>query len=313
MWTQHRSDIACGRGGPVVEFGITTERGAPMVQKILVPIDGSDNSLQAFDQAVEFAKKNGSSIGILFVVDLRKTSLPVYYAGAAYEMAVEHIYIPVDQGLRDFFGKVKDDLNSFGRKNLDDLVRKAESAGVEAMAILKEGFPSEIIMEEAHGYGLVVMGQHGEHKSYSRRLAGSTLEELVHHSPRPVTVVPGAATAIDTVLFLYDGSRAAERAVQFWVNGLSAVCKEMTVLSVCEEDDPCLPNELQFLQEHGVKAEVVERKGSVMKAVGEVVADRAPDLILAGATSHEGLKEMFLGSTSQHLVRNTPVPLLIVH
>lgn len=284
-----------------------------MVQKILVPVDGSENSVQAFDQAVKIAKKNGSSLGALFVVDLRKTSLPVYYAGAAYEMAVEHIYIPVDQGLRDFFGKVKEDLHAFGERILKELGKKAQNAGVSFTPLLKEGFPSEIIMEEAHGYGLVVMGQHGEHRSYSRRLAGSTLEELVHHSPRPVLVVPGEPTEVRKVLFLYDGSRAAERAVQFWVNGLSTVSKEMTILSVCEEDEGCLPGEMAFLKEHGVSTEVVERKGAVMKVVEDVVSEKQPDLILAGATGHSGLKEMILGSTTQHLVRNTTIPLLVVH
>ena len=46
-----------------------TYRISFMFRKILVPIDGSENSLRALDVAVDFAKRYGSKLTVLYIVE----------------------------------------------------------------------------------------------------------------------------------------------------------------------------------------------------------------------------------------------------
>ena len=46
-----------------------TYRVSFLFRKILVPIDGSENSLRALDVAVDFAKRYGSKLTVLYVVE----------------------------------------------------------------------------------------------------------------------------------------------------------------------------------------------------------------------------------------------------
>ncbi|MET1101952.1 MAG: universal stress protein [Pyrodictiaceae archaeon] len=46
-----------------------TYRISFMFRKILVPVDGSENSFRALDVAIDFAKRYGSKITVLYVVE----------------------------------------------------------------------------------------------------------------------------------------------------------------------------------------------------------------------------------------------------
>jgi nucleotide-binding universal stress UspA family protein len=57
----------------VSKYGIISNDRRFMFNQILVPVDGSDHSWNALEQAIEVAKEEGSTIHGLFVTDARES------------------------------------------------------------------------------------------------------------------------------------------------------------------------------------------------------------------------------------------------
>lgn len=67
------------------------------------------------------------------------------------------------------------------------------------------------------------------------------------------------------------------------------------------------------LTEAGIEAEPEMIQGSPGAAILDVAEAKAADLIVVGRRGHGFLKELLLGSTSEHVVRRAKAPVLIAH
>ncbi|MFO7729544.1 MAG: universal stress protein, partial [Spirochaetia bacterium] len=101
-----------------------------MIKTILAPIDGSPASFAACNYSMKIANKLGAAVKVLFVIDQRKTQVPFMYAGGAYDITYERIYIPPDQELRDFYDRIKADLHKFSERCIQRCKQQAEELGV---------------------------------------------------------------------------------------------------------------------------------------------------------------------------------------
>ena len=106
-------------------------------------------------------------------------------------------------------------------------VEIAREAGFDAWPLaVREGrrtWRALLEAAEAHRAPLVVVGAHGR-SGPRRALLGSVSTGVVHHSGRPVLVVPGASAREDTggpLLLCYDGSEPSRRAIAAAVELLS--------------------------------------------------------------------------------------------
>ena len=144
-----------------------------MFKHIIVPIDGSDFSLQAVDLAASLAKEQGAACTVVTVVDL--------VPAAALAAATPDL---VNAWLKT--------LQEQAQSAVDSAVARVRAAGVEANAEVLKGFPPDLILQVAkqHRADLIVMGSHG--RSGLRRLfVGSIAESVVRCSPIPVLIVHG--------------------------------------------------------------------------------------------------------------------------
>lgn len=138
---------------------------------VLIPLDGSEGSEEAFEFALEeFA---GS----------RLTLLRVFEPGSSDNVQVEHGKLPLDDETRE---EVVEESTTF----LDGYARKAEEQGSDVTKEYKVGDPPQEIVEyaEENDVDHIVMGSHGR-SGVSRVVLGSVAEEVVRRSPIPVTVV----------------------------------------------------------------------------------------------------------------------------
>ncbi len=144
-----------------------------MYSRILVPIDGSATSRRGLDEAIALARRLGSSLQLLNVIDARMLIGDVA------------IYAPPNQLL--------DDWRAAGDKLLADAAAQARAQGVAADVKLRND-PGQrvcdLILDEARdsGAGLIVMGTHGR-RGLSRLTLGSDAELVVRASPVPVLLV----------------------------------------------------------------------------------------------------------------------------
>lgn len=285
-----------------------------MIKTILAPIDGSPASFAAFDYTLKLAQMLEAAVNVLFVVDQRKTQVPFMYAGGAYDITYERIYIPPDQELRDFYDRIKHDLQEFAHRCTARCEQSAGELGVDLSSEVVEGYPADVIEKHALGTDLVIIGQHGENAGTKEETIGSTTEELVRKSPRPVIVCPEEAEIPEKILFPYDGSRSAENCLQFYTGHLSKKIPNLVFLCAeCGEDTEPYQNEIDYLNQHGVNVKIIQQEDDPIQAVDKMVQAEKPDLIMLGSHGRNKLVAYLLGSTTIHVIRKSKLPVLIVY
>lgn len=285
-----------------------------MIGQIVAGIDGSLFALAACRHALDLAERTGAEVKIVFVIDTRKTDLPIVYTASHFDYGFERVYIPPEPGLKEFYGKVKSDLHAFAEMCLEKCKKEAEGRKVTLTTVLREGLPSSVLTEEARSGDLLVLGQKGENAHFDRAIVGSTTEDVVRSSPRPVLVCPKDFKAIRRLLFPYDGSAGAERALQFCVNALGGIWEEVVVLTVAEEVEESFPfeTELSYLKTHGIPYRLLVEEGKPVDIIPRVADAEKADGIMVGGHGRHKIRDYLLGPIAAHLIRRSELPVLVV-
>lgn len=132
------------------------------MEKILVPVDGSENSKKALMEAKKIGSLLNSEITIMNVV----------------KDIVAHPYI----ANQDYGIKTNEGLMELGKALLEDSVKLVGDFPGEVKTKLKYGDPGRAIIEEANegDYDLIVMGSRGL-GAFSRVMLGSVSNKVVNH------------------------------------------------------------------------------------------------------------------------------------
>jgi nucleotide-binding universal stress UspA family protein len=140
------------------------------VRRILVPIDFSDQARAVIEWATHLAEEHGSQMLLLHVYHL-----PVEF------QQLEGAYLPPD-----FWANVKNE----AEQQLGGYADELRQRGREVEALVREGYPASVIIEEAESQhaDLIVIGTHG-HTGLKHLLLGSIAERVVQKAPCPVLTV----------------------------------------------------------------------------------------------------------------------------
>lgn len=123
----------------------------------------------------------------------------------------------------------------------------------------------------------------------------------------------------DRVAVCWDGSREAVRALRDALELLSAA-KAVDVL-IADEGDETRPQISgkqikELLQAHGIEAKIHEITPAHRNAGKDLLAktdELGSQVIVMGAYGHSRLRDLVLGGVTQHMLRNTTVPLVLSH
>lgn len=140
------------------------------VKTIIVPTDFSPLSDEAVDFSIGLGEQLGARLVFFHSMELPQEPgnlTPMYDEGYAYN---------------------KDRIKAV----LNDLVRKAKEAGIQADAETADGIPHEEVvrMAEKVKADLIVMATHGR-TGLARMTMGSQAEQVVRKAPCPVLTVKG--------------------------------------------------------------------------------------------------------------------------
>jgi nucleotide-binding universal stress UspA family protein len=69
---------------------------------------------------------------------------------------------------------------------------------------------------------------------------------------------------------------------------------------------------VENLQHRGIAVTSQVAMGDVHALIEETIATEQPDLIVMGSHSRSGVERFFMGSVSEWLMRNSPVPILVI-
>ena len=140
------------------------------IERILVPVDFSDNARSVLDWAAHLAEEHSARILLLHAYHL-----PVEF------QQLEGAYLPPD-----FWSNVK----SEAEQSLARYAEEMKEKGIEVETIVREGYPASVIVDEAEARNanLVVIGTHGL-SGLKHMLLGSIAERVVQKAPCPVLTV----------------------------------------------------------------------------------------------------------------------------
>ncbi len=139
------------------------------MEKILVAVDGSENSERALIRAKNYGEQVNGDITILTVVD------PVALGRYRYsELSTQDI----------------DALKSAGATVLAESVKILDDFEGDVETILKTGSPADEILKEAEqgDYDLVVMGSRG-FGVFSKSILGSVSQKILNHTETNVLII----------------------------------------------------------------------------------------------------------------------------
>jgi len=140
-------------------------------RRIVVGVDGSPSSMMALRWSLRQAKLTGSEVE----------------AVTAWRYPSTYGFSPTMDGASDFEGDAQ--------KILFDALNEVsgEGPGVIIRPSVVEGHPADVLVREARGADLLVVGSRG-HGGFAGMLLGSVSQHCVHHAPCSVLVIQGTGS-----------------------------------------------------------------------------------------------------------------------
>lgn len=140
-----------------------------MFSKILVPVDGSDNSLRALDAALLLSEKIGSEVTAIHVME----DIPV-------------LHIQSEKLLRKLIEDFKKESQLILSRSSDIAAKK----GICLNTKLLQGNAGSTILDfcENGKFDVIVMGSRGMGK-FKELVLGSVSSKVVHHASCPVMII----------------------------------------------------------------------------------------------------------------------------
>ncbi len=144
-----------------------TNKDTLSMSQILVPYDGSDHSIKAFDKALDMSEE-GDEVIILFVIP----------AALIEEFAIMDPEVS----------------RAKAHEMVNKAIDKAIARNIKAIGLVKEGNVADVIIDFASDMkvGLIIIGSMGKGNSMSkigRFTLGSVAERVTRHSDRPVMII----------------------------------------------------------------------------------------------------------------------------
>jgi nucleotide-binding universal stress UspA family protein len=141
-------------------------------KKILVPVDGSELSYDAFEQAVSLASLVGGTVTALHVI--------------------EHLYsdytVLEGQDMISASTLIESETREQVKASLEDYIKRGEEEGVAVKTLIKEGPVAHEIIDLSKKYDLIIIGTHGR-RMITSLIMGSVAEKVSRHAFCPVMLV----------------------------------------------------------------------------------------------------------------------------
>jgi len=278
-------------------------------RKVLVPVDGSESSFHALEQAFQFSSTEKSWITVACVAPDYEGDLDTLATGG------------------DILAKMRQPCEKALVKARDIAAQK----GYTIKTVLEEGEPSSRIVDlaDAHNREMIIMGRRGL-SNLERAFVGSVTQRVIGQSHGDVVVVPNGVTlAWKKILVATDGSpcslAAVERAVRF-ARAYEGAIDVVSVVDVPAElygDAPDLVEELarkakgyaddavQLIKGKGVSATPHVVEGVAYEVIPELARTLGAQVIVVGSHGRTGMRRLLLGSVAEKIIGFASCPVLV--
>jgi nucleotide-binding universal stress UspA family protein len=272
-----------------------------MIKSILLAVDVSDVAATCGEYAVHIATGLNAHVHCLYVLDQRLINMPYWTDYGA-------ISLPT----LTFKDDMQALLDTQADLALDRFRDSASSVGIQFEIQKRGGVPARTILEQARVSDLLMIGRRGESNQLDDSLElGSTAEKVLRNSHCSVLVTPGLFTPISRIVLGFDGSERASATMRYAVELAERL--NLTIIAVSVGDDAQTNLNLKtvrtYASDHNISLET--HAASSDPAATLLGLSGPGDLIAIGAFGSNRLREFFLGSTTEMILKQATCPILL--
>jgi len=265
-----------------------------MLQKMLYPTDLSESSRAVLNNLEDLRKVGVESVGILFVINIAKLS------GVSGGIDIENYIEGKTERADELLPGIADKIERSGMK-------------VEILKPYPVGNPVAEILKASENYNFIAMGARGM-STFKKILLGSVSEGVLQDSRIPVYIFKsGVERLFGRILVAYDFSEWSERALEYAKFVAKRYGGELHILHVSEPESRSA--DLRVLEEivraEGINVSAHLAAGTPHKVILSFIEKINATTVFMGSRGLGGVKSLILGSTSESVVRRSPVPVFV--
>lgn len=277
-----------------------------MFKRILVPLDGSTASFNAFDWALEIAlgEQSQALLTALCVIDVRVSHEAQVYLPRQDEIAVSYEIVTPAEAASTY--------QAWAQKIIDYARKRSAAVHLEIQPEIVSGIPYEEIISRSAEHELLVLGGWQMSSDYPGPfLGGNTFWHVAIHTKLPTFFVSTPLRKIETILVVYDDTLEAQHALQLASTWAKVWKLKLIALVMGQPDEERAQTWLQ--QADSAALQLITRAGEGFEVIQEVAAQFHCDLISLGVQSHHLWPGHSLGAVTDKLLRSGNIPLLLSH
>lgn len=272
------------------------------INKILVPVDFSKQSLIALSQSYNLAKEIDAEIVLLYVIEKLSPTMKMFY-----------------KGLDEIAGAVENNL-----KDLADYESQKTNLNFSTIVVKGKIYNKIVKVAAKIDATLIVMGTKGGARS---NFIGSNSLRVVKTAPCPVITIKGKRhkKGCDKILLPLDLSKQTTDKVKVALDTAKIFKADIYIISVLlaekNEVKSRIVKQLDEVQKHieqnGVRCisvikEIKKGEQSLVGAVLDYSKKIEADLVMIMTQQEKDFKEFFIGSRAQTIINNSEAPVLSI-
>ncbi|MEM6429599.1 MAG: universal stress protein [Deinococcota bacterium] len=272
-----------------------------MIESILLAVDVSDVAAVCGDYAVHIAARLDARVHCLYVLDQRLINMPHWTDYGAVSLPT--------MTFKDDMQALLDTQADLALGRFRD---KADPAGITFELQKRDGIPARTILEQVRVNDLLMIGRRGESNQLDDSLElGSTAEKILRRSHCPVLVTPGIFTPISRIVLGFDGSERASATMRYAVEFAKRLTLPLTTVSVGDDAEVSLHLKTvqDYAHDHNINLTTQAASGNPADEILDLASPG--DLIAIGAFGSNRLREFFLGSTTEMILKRAVCPVLL--
>ncbi|MDP4267318.1 MAG: universal stress protein [Bacteroidota bacterium] len=280
-----------------------------MKEQILVPVDFSEQSVIALEQACSIARKADLDITLLYVIHRNNPQFTdlkgIVHKEIAKEEGIEKVILE----------KLKNIVNEF-----------SEKFGINFDTIIEKGHPYQIILDNAKKMKprFLAMGANSSPKE-GRRNMGSTTLKVLRETDLPIFTINGKqhTNGCRNIILPLDATKETRQKVGKAIEIAKYYDATIKIVSVLTTTDRFIINKVKsqvnqvklFIENKEVKCEtsVIEKnKDSLAKSIVRYAVENNGDLIIIMTQPEDGFINLFVNTLSQDIINISEIPILSI-
>lgn len=290
-----------------------------MLEKAIVPLDGSSTAEVALPYAEEFAGRTGAELILLFVKEPHD-----YRSENILQCYLDNMVFKAKESAKPYF-------QESGIKELN------------VSAKILTGNPAEEILNfaEKNSNSKIIMATHGQSGVGTRWALGSVADKVARATKVPIVLIRAdrdkAAVqpkgVLKKILAPLDGSKGSEAALPYVGEMAQRLKAEVTFIQIIRVDPnyygkkPNVIEEEQRVQvaqylskvteefkKKGINAkyEVITAPGDTANEINVYTNNNYTDIIIMATHGHSGPRRWVMGSVTNYVLREGNVPIMLV-